>query len=150
MIEGVIIKKIERFEDARGWLAEIYRSDETDYRPSMSYISLTNPGSVRGPHEHAMQSDCFIFVGPGIFEVHLWDRRETSATKDEYQKIIAGEGSPTMIIVPPGIVHGYKCISAEPALSINLPDRLFRGEGKNEESDEIRWEADPASPYKIN
>lgn len=149
MIEGVVVKKLNKFEDARGWLAEIYRQDETDYRPVMSYVSVTKPGVARGPHEHVRQADCFVFVGPGNFEVHLWDRREGSATNGEYMKVEAGEKNPSLIIVPAGVVHGYKCISDVPAYSINLPDKLYKGEGKTEEVDEIRWEQDPASPYKI-
>jgi dTDP-4-dehydrorhamnose 3,5-epimerase len=60
-----------------------------------------------------------------------------------------GENEPTLVIVPPGVVHGYKCISTEPGLVINLPDKLYKGEGKNEEVDEIRWEGRADSPFKI-
>jgi len=52
--------------------------------------------------------------------------------------------------VPPGVVHGYKCVSAEGGMSINLPDKLYKGEGKVEEVDEIRWEDRKDSPYKIS
>ena len=149
MIAGVIIRKIEKKSDSRGWLAEIYRSDEFEFRPAMSYISLTEPGVVRGPHEHKYQSDCFIFIGPGNFELHLWDRRDTSLSKNEYLKIEAGEKNPTLIIVPPGVVHGYKCVGDQSGWCVNLPDKLYRGQGKTEETDEIRWENNPESPYKI-
>ena len=150
MIKGVVIKKINKNEDERGWLAEIFRQDELELKPLMSYISLTNPGVVRGPHEHVLQSDCFVFLGPGSFRLYLWDRRSDSPTKGEALEIEVGENNPTLVVVPPGVVHGYKCISDTPALSINLPDKLYRGEGKREEVDEIRWEKDPDSPYKIS
>ncbi len=149
MINGVIIKKIEKHEDNRGWLAEIFRRDELAFDMSMAYVSLTKPGIIRGPHEHVQQSDCFVFLGPGAFRLHLWDRRDASATKGEALEIEVGENNPTLVIVPPGVVHGYKCISDIPALSINLPDKLYKGEGKKEEVDEIRWEAKEDSPYKI-
>jgi len=150
MIQGVIIKKLNKYEDERGWLAEIYRDDELRYQPAMGYVSLTRPGVARGPHEHKHQSDCFVFVGPGSFELHLWDRRENSETKGEYLRMEMGENNPTMVIVPPGVVHGYKCAGDKDAYSINLPDKLYRGANKAEEIDEIRWETDPESPYKIN
>jgi dTDP-4-dehydrorhamnose 3,5-epimerase len=150
MIEGVKIKDLKRFNDDRGWLTEIYRQDELDYKPGMSDIRLTKPGVVRGPHEHVYQSDCFVFVGPGDFELHLWDRREGSSTYKEYLNIKVGESSPKLVIVPPGVVHGYKCVSKIDALSINFPDKLYKGIDKKEEIDEIRWEADLESPYKID
>jgi dTDP-4-dehydrorhamnose 3,5-epimerase len=150
MINNVIIKKINKYKDERGWLAEIYRSDEVNYKPVMAYFSVTKPGIIRGPHEHIYQSDYFIFVGPGYFELHLWDRQKDSQTNGEYMKIEVGENNPTLVIVPPGVVHGYKCVSKISAYSINFPDKLYRGEKKIEEPDEIRWETNLESPYKID
>ncbi len=143
MIKDVIIKKINKNKDKRGWLAEIYRDDEIDFKPAMSYVSMTKPGVIRGPHEHKEQADFFVFLGPGDFEVHLWDK------KGEYMKIKAGENNPSFIIVPPGVVHGYKCVSDVDGLCINLPDKLYKGKRKKGEIDEIRWEEDESSPYKI-
>jgi dTDP-4-dehydrorhamnose 3,5-epimerase len=150
MIAGVIIKELKKFSDERGWLTEIYRRDEVDLSPAMSYVSLTLPGVVRGPHEHVYQSDYFIFIGPGNFKLYLWDRREDSATKGKKMEIEVGADNPCAVLVPPGVVHGYKCISEVPALSINLPDKLYKGVTKQTEIDEIRWEEDENSPYKIN
>ncbi len=149
MIKDIIIKKLEKFEDDRGWLAEIYRDDELNYQPVMGYVSVTKPGIIRGPHEHVEQSDCFVFLGPGSFELHLWDRREASETNGEYLKMKVGENNPTMVIVPPGVVHGYKCIGEKDAYSINLPNKLYKGKNKADDVDEIRWEKDSESPYKI-
>lgn len=148
-MENVVIKKIDKFADERGWLSEFWRNDELDYIPAMGYISVTKPGAIRGPHEHKFQTDFFIFAGPGNFELYLWDNRESSATNGEHLKIDAGENNPCLVIVPPGVVHGYKCISEKDACCINLPDKLYRGEGKTDEVDEIRWENRDDSPYKI-
>lgn len=148
MINDVVVKSLKKYEDSRGWLSEMYRDDELNFQPAMGYISLTNEGVVRGPHEHVVQSDLFVFVGPGTFELHLWDRREGSSTNGEYFKIEVGQNNPSMVVVPPGVVHGYKCIEG-PAFSINLPDKLYKGVNKSEDIDEIRWEEDPESPYKI-
>ena len=156
MIDGVIIKKIDKFKDARGWLVEFWRSDEMkDFKPAMAYVSMTKPGMVRGPHEHVYQSDCFVFVGPGSFHLHLWDARtEThrhgpSKTAKQYEVIRVGEKNPSLVIVPPGVVHGYKCVSKTEGVIINIPDKLYAGEGKKEDVDEIRWEDNPDSPYKV-
>jgi dTDP-4-dehydrorhamnose 3,5-epimerase len=149
MIKGVIVKKLNKNNDDRGWLTEIFREDEAKFKPVMSYISSTKPGVIRGPHEHTEQSDCFVFAGPGDFELHLWDRRVKSQTEGGYEKFSVGEQNPTMVIVPPGVVHGYKCVSKTDGLCINLPDKLYKGKGKKEEIDEVRWELDARSPYKI-
>ncbi len=150
MIEGVIIKKLDKYTDERGWLTEIYRHDEVDYLPAMAYVSVTKPGVARGPHEHIYQSDCFVFIGPGNFELHLWDRRQGSHTFGYHFRILAGEDNPIMVIVPPGVVHGYKCISEKEGWCINLPDKLYRSLNKKEDVDEIRWEEKEDSPYRID
>ena len=145
MLRGVIIKKLEKFSDERGWLTEIYRQDEAKYQPVMAYVSVTQPGIVRGPHEHKFQSDFFVFVGPGSFNLYLWDNRKESETFGQKELIEVGANNPVAVLVPPGVVHGYKCVSEIPAYSINLPDKLYKGEGKKEEVDEIRWEKDENS-----
>ncbi|MBU0722457.1 dTDP-4-dehydrorhamnose 3,5-epimerase family protein [Patescibacteria group bacterium] len=149
MITGVIIKKIAKHEDGRGWLAEFYRQDEMKYQPVMAYASITKPGVARGPHEHKFQADGFVFIGPGNFELHLWDRRKNSRTDGEHMEIQAGENNPILVIVPPGVVHGYKCVGDKDGLCINMPDKLYKGEGKKEEVDEIRWENQENGKYKI-
>ncbi|MCK4539664.1 dTDP-4-dehydrorhamnose 3,5-epimerase family protein [Candidatus Parcubacteria bacterium] len=149
MIKDLVIKKINKYEDERGWLAEIYREDEIDFHVAMSYISSTKPGVIRGPHEHKHQSDFFVFIGPGNFELHLWDRRKDSETFQEHIKLEVGENNPCFVIIPPGIVHGYKCVSDCNAWCINLPNKLYEGKNKSEKIDEIRWEQDKNSPYKI-
>lgn len=151
MIKGVVVKKIEKYEDERGFLAELYRQDElAAYPAAMAYLSYTKPGVIRGPHEHKFQSDLFIFFGPGNFSLHLWDRRENSETKGEKMELEVGVDNQVSVLVPPGVVHGYKCISDDSAMSLNFPDQLYKGEGKKEEIDEIRWENKEDSPYQIN
>lgn len=150
MIKGVLIKQLSIYDDDRGWLSEIHREDEIEHRPAMAYVSVTKPGVIRGPHEHVHQSDGFVFVGPGVFDLYLWDRREGSETHGKHIKITTGEGNPTLVIVPPGVVHGYKCVSKYDAYCINLPDKLYKGLNKSEEIDEIRWEELEDSPYIID
>ena len=150
MIEDVIIKPLERLNDERGWLCEAWRSDESGYQPVMAYVTKTEYGVVRGPHEHGSQSDCFIFTGPGNFRVYLWENRTGKPGYRQLETMDVGEDNPCMIVVPPGVVHGYTCISEEAGYYVNLPNRLYKGEGKQGEVDEIRWEKEPGAPFKIN
>lgn len=149
MIEGVIIKKLEQYIDDRGSLAEVFRTDDIDYiNPAMCYISVTKQGYVRGSHEHVQQTDCFLFID--LFELHLWDNRPDSVTYKEYMKVmVGGDKKAELAIIPPGVVHGYKCLQDNTGTVINFPDKLYKGQNKQEEVDEIRHEVDPNSPFKI-
>ncbi|RMF55447.1 dTDP-4-dehydrorhamnose 3,5-epimerase [Candidatus Woesearchaeota archaeon] len=148
-IKGVIIKKLEKYDDYRGWLCEVYRKDEDEVRPAMGYVSYTKCGVVRGPHEHKRQSDFFVFAGFGDFELHMWDNRRDSETYKNHMMIVVGESNRCSVLIPPGVVHGYKSISKNGSFSINLPDQLYRGEGKKGEVDEIRHENNQNSEFKI-
>jgi dTDP-4-dehydrorhamnose 3,5-epimerase len=142
-IDGVHIQKLIVHKDERGTLTQTFRLDSLPegLHPVMSYISYTKPGVSRGPHEHREQTDIFTFIGPGNFELYLYDNREESKTYLNKKVIIAGKDNPMLIIVPPGVVHGYRNISEnELGMVVNYPDRLYRGWGGTEEVDEIRHE----------
>jgi dTDP-4-dehydrorhamnose 3,5-epimerase len=150
-IQGVSVKHLTFHADKRGWLMELFRLDEIapEKIPAMGYISLTNAGMTRGPHEHRTQTDRFAFVGPSTFRIYLWDNRTGSASYGAKQVIEAGEHEPLVLEVPPGVVHAYKNVGSVGGLVYNFPDRLYAGIDKKEPVDEIRHEDDLASPFKI-
>jgi dTDP-4-dehydrorhamnose 3,5-epimerase len=146
-IDGVEVDELQRHEDNRGWLLELWRSDEL--LAKMGYVSITLPGIGRGPHEHVKQTDVFVFPGFGEFMVRLWDARENSPTNGMSMDIFAEQGVATRVIVPPGVIHGYKNVSDVEGMVFNFPDKLFAGVGKKEPVDEIRHESIEGSPYEL-
>jgi len=151
-IEGVQVKKLVKHLDGRGFLCEAMRLDEMpeELQPAMSYISYTEPGVSRGPHEHRKQSDYFVFLGPGNFLVKMWDNRPESNTYGNWMELYAGCDNPISVAVPPGIIHGYLNLSrTERGMVINYPNRLYQGWNRKEEVDEIRHENDPDTPFRM-
>ena len=150
-IEGVEIRPLRRLSDERGWLTEVFRSDEvrTEILPAMAYVSITHPGMSRGPHEHLRQTDMFCFVGPGEFELRLWDNRPESPTFGNTQGLRAGEKDPIVLVIPPGVVHAYKNVGRVDAMVINFPNQLYGGRARSEPVDEIRHEDDLMTPFKL-
>lgn len=150
-IHDILVKDLAKFIDERGWLVELFREDEIlpQYKPVMSYISVTLPGVARGPHEHVDQADCFAFIGPSNFKVFLWDNRKDSPTYRTRQIVYAGQDSPRAVIIPPGVVHAYRNVGGRDGMVVNLPNRLYAGQGKKDPVDEIRHEKDPNSPFTL-
>jgi dTDP-4-dehydrorhamnose 3,5-epimerase len=101
-----------------------------DYHPEMAYLSVTDPGIARGPHEHVEQADCFCFLGPSHFKVYLWDSRAGSPTVGTRQVEVVGTDRPMLLIVPPGVVHAYRNVGDHPGLVFNCPNRLYKGHGR--------------------
>ena len=151
-IDGVVWKPLKVFHDSRGWLCELFRFDEVaeEYRPVMAYVSETQPGVARGPHEHVDQADYFCFFGPGNFKVYLWDNRPQSPTYRAKEVRVVGADAPFALIVPKGVAHAYKNVSAVPGLVFNAANRLYKGWGRKEPVDEIRHEDDPKSPFHLD
>lgn len=151
-IDGVIWKPLRKYHDDRGWLCELFRHDELppEYHPVMAYVSVTEAGIARGPHEHAEQADCFCFLGPSNFKVYLWDNRPSSPTYRIHQTDIVGADKPMLVIIPPGVVHAYRNIGNEAGLVYNCPNRLYKGPGRKDPVDEIRHEVDLISPYRLD
>jgi dTDP-4-dehydrorhamnose 3,5-epimerase len=150
-IKGVIVRKLAKAADSRGWLAELYRNDELDgeFLPTMAYISSTNPGVTRGPHEHREQADFFCFIGPSNFKLRMWDNREDSETFRCVTTIVVGQENPSAVLVPAGVVHAYQNIGETEGIVINCPNKLYRGPGRREEVDEIRHENDSQTIFRM-
>ena len=151
-IQGVEVRHLKRYQDPRGWLAEIFRADEiqSHMMPVMSYVSETLPGTTRGPHEHIAQTDYFCFLGPSTFRVVLWDNRVNSSSYWFRQELLVGEANPCVVIVPEGVVHAYRNVGNKPGWVINCPNKLYAGEGRKDPVDEIRHEADPSTPFRMD
>jgi dTDP-4-dehydrorhamnose 3,5-epimerase len=151
-IDGLIVRDLDVYNDSRGWLLEIFRQDEIteDNFPVMAYLSETLPGVARGPHEHVHQTDYFAFIGPGEFTLYLWDIRDGSPSWGKCLQLTLGQSHRQSVIVPPGVVHAYKNSGDVPGWVFNAPNRLYAGNGKREEVDEIRHEDRTDSPYKMD
>jgi dTDP-4-dehydrorhamnose 3,5-epimerase len=151
-IDGAAVMPVAKNIDERGWLAELYRTDELDESifPKMAYVSLTNPGVKRGPHEHKTQTDYFCFIGPSNFKIILWDNRKSSKTYMNKTVLFFGEDKPASVIVPPGVVHAYKNIGLTAGIVINAANVLYAGYKKQEPVDEIRYENDSETIFKFD
>jgi dTDP-4-dehydrorhamnose 3,5-epimerase len=151
-IKGVVVRELKKFFDKRGWLVELFRKDELDeeFLPAMSYISSTNPGVTRGPHEHWDQADFFCFIGPSNFKLRVWDNRKDSETFGSMMTMVVGETNPAAVLIPAGVVHGYRNVGETDGIVINCPNRLYAGAGRKEEVDEIRHENDGESTFSMD
>jgi len=150
-IDGVVARALQKHTDSRGWLSELFREDELppDLSPAMAYISVTHPGIGRGPHEHVDQTDLFGLLGPGNFRVIMWDNREKSPTYGHRKTMICGESNPVLLIIPPGVVHGYTNVDNKDAWVVNFPNRLFKGKKREQPVDETRYEGMKDSPFRL-
>lgn len=148
-IRGVVIKRLSKYHDSRGWLVELFRDDEwpDEFHPAMSYISSTLPGVTRGPHEHVDQADLFCFLGPSSFKLRMWDNRPESETFMTVMTEVYGQENPAVVLIPKGVVHAYRNVGDVDGIVVNCPNRLYRGIDRKDPIDEIRHEDDPETRF---
>jgi dTDP-4-dehydrorhamnose 3,5-epimerase len=120
-IHDVKTKQLRVMPDERGWLMEILRVDEAELftKFGQTYVSATNPGVVKAWHYHKVQVDHFACVA-GMVKLVLVDTREDSPTRGAVNEFFLGSQNPTLVQVPNLVYHGWKCISLEPSLVVNV------------------------------
>jgi dTDP-4-dehydrorhamnose 3,5-epimerase len=125
MIKGVATKQLKFIPDERGRLMEILRNDDDMFvKFGQVYLTTTYPGVVKAWHYHKRQDDCITCV-KGMLKLVLYDGRKKSPTKGEVNEFFIGEYNPMVVKVPAMIYHGWKCVSEEEAIVVNVPTEVY-------------------------
>ncbi|HQO15303.1 MAG TPA: dTDP-4-dehydrorhamnose 3,5-epimerase family protein [Smithellaceae bacterium] len=125
MIDGVKIKKLKVIPDERGRLMEMFRADDEFFEKfGQVYLTTAYSGVVKGWHYHKKQADNMAVVR-GMMKIVLYDGRQKSKTYKEINEIFAGVHNPVLVHIPPFVYHGFKCISEEEALVVNIPTEVY-------------------------
>jgi dTDP-4-dehydrorhamnose 3,5-epimerase len=106
------------------------------------YVSATYPGVVKAWHFHRTQVDNFACVA-GMIKLVLVDTRDGSPTKGAVNEFFLGTEQRLLVQIPALVYHGWKCISPEMSLVLNIPTEPYH----YQEPDEYRLEPHGTLPY---
>lgn len=133
MIQGVKTKKLRVIPDERGRLMEILRADDELFiQFGQVYMTTTYPNVVKAWHKHEKQTDniaCLV----GMLKLALYDGRPDSPTYGEINQFYLGVHNPLLVQIPPGVYHGWMCVSQEEAVVINIPTETYNYESPDEQ-----------------
>lgn len=125
MIDGVRVKTLKPVCDERGRLMEILRSDDEIFQQfGQVYITTAYPGVTKAWHYHKKQSDFFTAV-QGMMKLVLYDDREGSPTRGHINEFFVGVHNPILVMIPPRVLHGFKCIGEHEAIVVNCPTEPY-------------------------
>lgn len=142
-IHDVRTRALRMIPDERGFLLEMLRADDELFTKfGQAYVSATYPGVVKAWHYHKTQVDHFVCVA-GMIKLVLVDTREGSPTRGAVNEFFLGTQNPTLVQVPNLVYHGWKCISDEMSLVVNVPTEPYH----YTEPDEFRLEPHGTLPY---
>jgi glucose-1-phosphate thymidylyltransferase len=106
MIDGVLRIPLQRFEDERGWFAEIRRESLLPKQTRQTNLSFSRKGVLRGLHYHERGQDDLFVCLQGMARVVVLDReRGETFTED------IGDENPVAIYIPGRHAHGFEALT---------------------------------------
>jgi dTDP-4-dehydrorhamnose 3,5-epimerase len=110
MIQGVMIKELQRHPDERGYFEEIIRKTDPFFSEGFAQLSRSHmvDGVVKAWHIHKTQIDWW-FVVTGVIKSVVYDMRSDSSTYRQLDEYMMGDGLPPFVLkIPAGVAHGLK------------------------------------------
>jgi dTDP-4-dehydrorhamnose 3,5-epimerase len=112
MIEGVVSKELQTFQDERGFFREIIRVTDAFFAEGFGQWShsLMYDNVIKAWHYHNIQTDWW-YVCTGVVRVGLCDLRQNSSTYHKTMDFLMGDYQPAQVIkIPPGVAHGCQTV----------------------------------------
>jgi dTDP-4-dehydrorhamnose 3,5-epimerase len=90
-----------------------------------------------------------LFAATGSFCIVCYDGRRGSPTLGRINEFIVGERNQGLVVIPPGVYHGWKNIGAEEAGIVSMPSQLYDYDAPDRW--ELPWDSEAAQkliPYR--
>lgn len=129
-IPDAVVRDCVQHHDDRGWLMEIIRADDPEFMGfGQVYVTTTYQGVVKGFHMHEEQWDYVTCVAGMIKLVMIDIRGKTVSAFGELhgatiQEVVMGERNSKLVIIPPGVLHGWKSLDGT-AVVVNVPNKMY-------------------------
>lgn len=140
-ISGVKIKTLKVWQDKPdlkqevepGVFMEILRGDEQLLKKfGQSNFTIASKDTIKAFHWHKFQDDLW-FLASGRAAIVLYDQREDSDTKGRTEVIYGGKDDYKLVLIPVGVVHGYKVLSDEPCMLFYHVTKAYNRDDPDEE-----------------
>jgi dTDP-4-dehydrorhamnose 3,5-epimerase len=135
LIDGVRYRLTRPVSHQNGHLVEAFRDDWglTEAPIVQVNLSITFPGCIRAWGIHRVTVDR-LFAASGSLQIVCYDGRRGSPTFGRVNELLLGERNQGLVVIPPGVYHGWKNVGADEATIISMPSRLYDYDGPD------RWE----------
>ena len=108
MIDGVIISQLKVISDNRGKVMHMMRNDSDVFKSfGEIYFSTIFEDKIKAWHLHKESTLNYACIS-GEVRLVLYDDREESKSKGEYEDIILSPKKYFLITIPPNIWNGFK------------------------------------------
>ena len=150
LIDGVRYRLAPTISHRDGHLTEAFRTDWglTDIPIVQINVTATFAGKIRawGIHRFAIDR---LFAATGSLCIVCYDARRESSTFRRINEFFFGGRNPGLVLIPPGVYHGWKNIGDDEAVIVSLPSQLYDHDGPDRW--ELPWDSEAAQkiiPYR--
>jgi dTDP-4-dehydrorhamnose 3,5-epimerase len=149
LIDGVKFRRARPVSHDKGHLTEAFRADWglTEAPIVQVNVTTTFPGHVRAWGLHEGTTDR-LFASAGSLCVVCFDGRRGSRTFGQVNEFLLGSRNQGLVVIPPGVYHGWKNVGTDEVVIVSMPSRLYDHDGPDRW--ELPWDSDAAKeliPY---
>lgn len=133
-IKDINVISLKTYVDDRGYLIEIVRATDPFFKKfgQVYVVGSTSKGTIRAFHKHKKLWDYF-YIANGSAKYAFYDDRKDSKTYKKIDTIVLTQRDPSLIIVPPGVYHGWMALEDNTIL-ISTASEVYN----REKPDEVR------------
>jgi len=145
-IEGVRLVELARHADDGGAMTELARLTDGraaglgDFTVRQVNYSEMAPGVIKAFHLHTRQTDVWFVPPSDRMLVLLLDVRKGSRTDGARQRLMLGNGTSRLLVIPPGVAHGVRNLGESPGRIIYFPDLHFSPEPATCDEGRLPWD----------
>jgi dTDP-4-dehydrorhamnose 3,5-epimerase len=149
-IEGVLFRPARPVPHEDGYVTEVARANWDMLADPIVQVHITTtlPGRVRAWGLHQASTDR-LFVVSGLVKIVIFDGRNGSPTHGRINEFTISERNPALVVIPPDLYHGWKNISTDEAIIINMPTNMYNYEAPD--ALDMPWDSELAErvvPYR--
>jgi dTDP-4-dehydrorhamnose 3,5-epimerase len=150
LINGVRYRLAPTVSHRDGHLTEAFRSDWslTDLPIVQVNVTATFGGKIRAWGIHRFLTDR-LFAASGSLVIVCYDARRGSSTFGRSNEFFLGVRNQGLVVIPPGVYHGWKNIGDDEAAIVSMPSQLYDHDGPDRW--ELPWDSEDARkiiPYR--
>lgn len=145
-IEGVRLVELKRHADDGGSMTELARLVDghpemlADFTVRQVNYSEMAPGALKAFHLHQRQTDVWYVPPSDRLLIVLLDVRKQSRTEGTRMRVMLGNGSSRLLVIPPGVAHGARNLGTETGRIIYLTDLHFSAEPSACDEGRLPWD----------
>jgi dTDP-4-dehydrorhamnose 3,5-epimerase len=149
-IEGIRYRLARPVSHQHGHLTEVYRDDWSLTDAALVQVTMTTtfPGRVRAWGLHRFTIDR-LFAATGSLMIICYDARRSSSTYRSINEFMLGGRNQGIVVIPPGVYHGWKNVGNDEATIISMPSQLYDHDAPDRL--ELAWDSAAAQsiiPYR--